>query len=185
MSETTRASPTSLDPPHCALHSLGNSLFSPSSVMAAHKITSKKSDLKPITIGPLSLDESDTDQDESEDDEEGLERLMNALGEDGLDEYDLAQLRMLTGSAAGEESDEEEGHDGDGEEDDVEAASASEDEEQVEEEEKSGEKDEIALDDEDVGSVDEDVIPRRKVEVDNKVASSFLLFHLQANLIYG
>jgi rRNA-processing protein EBP2 len=137
--------------------------------------TSKKSDLKPKGNSKLTM--SDTDQNESEDDEnsgvdeEGLEKLMNALGEDGLDEYDLAQLRMLTGSAAGEESDEEEGGDGDGEEDDVEAASASE-----EEEEKSGEEDEIALDDEDVGSVDEDVIPRRKVEVDNKVASPFHSF---------
>jgi hypothetical protein len=136
--------------------------FSPSSVMAATDLKLKrKSKLRP----------SPTDQDESEDDEnsgvdeEGLEKLMNALGEDGLDEYDLAQLRMLTGPAAGEESDEEEGHDSDGEEDDV---SASE-----EEEEKSGEEDEIALDDEDVGSVDQDVIPRRKVEVDNKVASPY------------
>jgi rRNA-processing protein EBP2 len=139
--------------------------FSPSSVMAASDLKTKRKKSKLITIS--------TDQDESEDDEnsgvdeEGLEKLMNALGEDGLDEYDLAQLRMLTGSAAGEERDEEE-HDSDGEEDDVEAASASE-----EEEEKSGEEDEIALDDEDVGSVDQDVIPRRKVEVDNKVASPY------------
>jgi rRNA-processing protein EBP2 len=138
--------------------------FSPSSVMAQSDLKLKrKSKLRP----------SPTDQDESEDDEnsgvdeEGLEKLMSALGEDGLDEYDLAQLRMLTGPAAGEESDEEEGHDSDGEEDDVEAASASE------EEEKSGEEGEIALDDEDVGSVDQDVIPRRKVEVDNKVASPY------------
>jgi len=38
-----------------------------------------------------------------------LEKLMNALGEDGLDEFDLAQLRSVSGPPADEEgSDEEE-----------------------------------------------------------------------------
>ncbi|KAI0248600.1 eukaryotic rRNA processing protein EBP2-domain-containing protein [Lactifluus subvellereus] len=87
---------------------------------------------------------------------------MNALGEDGLDEFDQAQLRMLTGSAAGEEeSGEEEEGSSDGEENDA---------EQVEEEGGSREGEEIALDDEDIDSVDQDAIPQRKIEVDNKIA---------------
>jgi hypothetical protein len=152
--------------------------------MAGQKVTSKKSHFKP-TPGKLketskitmevaeqsAPDESDASEDDENSgvDKEGLEKLMNALGEDGLDEFDLAQLRTLTGSAAGEEeSDEEEEPSSDGEEDNAEATSASEDGGQVEEEGKSSE---IALDDEDVGSIDEDVIPRRKVEVDNKVSS--------------
>lgn len=35
--------------------------------------------------------------------------------------------------------------------------------------EESGEDEEIALDDDDVESVDQDVVPKRKVQVDNKV----------------
>src|SRR6267154_521614 len=81
---------------------------------------------------------TDDDDENSGVDDEGLEKLLKALGEDGLDKFDLAQLHMLSGAAAGDESEDEESE-------------------------------EIALDDDDVDSVDQDAIPRRKVQVDNKV----------------
>ncbi|KAI0260674.1 eukaryotic rRNA processing protein EBP2-domain-containing protein [Gloeopeniophorella convolvens] len=120
-------------------------------------------------------EESASDDDDNENggiNEEGIEKLVKALGEDGLDDFDRVQLRALAGSASGEDSDEEEDGASDPE-DAAEAESGSGGEEQGEEgEEASEEEDEedIALDDEDVGSIDEDAIPRRKVEIDNKVA---------------
>ena len=101
---------------------------------------------------------SESDQDSGVD-EEGLENLVRALGEDGLDEFGLAQLRMLAGSPVDEEESDEE-------EEDADPTTQSEDEEQAGEEEAD---EEIALDDEDVDSVDEDAIPRRKIQVDNEV----------------
>ncbi|KAI9508749.1 eukaryotic rRNA processing [Russula earlei] len=95
---------------------------------------------------------------------------MRALGDDGLDEFDLAQLHMLTGDAVDEEGSGEDEEEEDGVEENADGDSASEDEEQVEEEEASEAGDEIALDDEDVDSVDQDAIPQRKVQVDNKIA---------------
>jgi len=126
---------------------------------------------------PVPADKSDTGEDvdktdEEEDsgvDEEGLEKLMTALGEDGLDEFDLAQLRMLSGTAVDEEGsseDEEEPS----EEDDADGENPSEEVELMEGDEVSEADEEIALDDEDVESVDQDAIPRRKVQVDNKIA---------------
>ncbi len=102
---------------------------------------------------------SESDQDSGVD-EEGLENLVRALGEDGLDEFGLAQLRMLAGSPVEEEESDEE------DDDDADPTTQSEDEEQAGEEEAD---EEIALDDEDVDSVDEDAIPRRKIQVDNEV----------------
>ena len=167
--------------------------------MARQKTTSKKSasrprdedlkgdtNLKLVQPAPShepdanGFDESRDDDDEEDEDSgvdnEGLEKLMNALGEDGLSEFDLAQLRMLSGSAAGEEgSDGEEEGSSDGEEDGA-------DTESQEGAEEAGE--EIALDDEDVDSVDQDAIPRRRVQVDNKVRH-FPLFTCQIILFYG
>ncbi|KAI9465387.1 eukaryotic rRNA processing [Lactarius psammicola] len=90
-----------------------------------------------------------------------MEKLMEALGEDGLNEFDLAQLHTLAGTAA---SDEE----GDGE--DEGSSDETEDGEQCKEEGGSSGGEEIALDDEDVDSVDEDAVPRRKIGTDNKIA---------------
>jgi rRNA-processing protein EBP2 len=157
--------------------------------MARQQITSKKSVSRPRDevvksdrnpAPPPESDASEADESTDDDDEnsgvddEGLEKLVKALGEDGLDEFDLAQLRMLSGAAAGEEA-----------EDDANAESVPEDEEPgdgEEEEEEEGE--EIALDDDDVDSVDQDAIPRRKVQVDNKVCL-FSLFTCQLGLFYG
>ncbi len=116
------------------------------------------------------------DDEDSDVDDEGLEKLVSALGEDGLDEFDLAQLRMLSGAAADwKASDEEEGS-GDSEEEPG-AESGPEDGEPGDREEVE-EGEEMALDGDDVDSVDQDAIPRRKVQVDNKVRP-FPLFHCQ------
>jgi rRNA-processing protein EBP2 len=121
--------------------------------------------------------ESGTSGTEDDDDnEEGLEKLMKALGEDGLNEFDLAQLHTLTGAAA---SDEEDGGEDDGSSDEMDDGEQGGDEE---DEDVSSSVEEIALDDEDVDSVDEDAVPRRKIAIDNKVRCSlsftrnFILF---------
>ena len=143
-----------------------------------------KSDRKPAP--PPESDASKADQSTDDDDEnsgvddEGLEKLMKALGEDGLDEFDLAQLRMLSGPAAGEEADDDT---------DAESVPGGEepgDGEQEQEQEQllQEEGEEIALDDDDVDSVDQDAIPRRKVQVDNKVCL-FTFFTSQLGLFYG
>ena len=123
----------------------------------------------PKLVEPPPTDNSDTSESGSDEgsgvDEEGLEKLVRALGEDGLDEFDLTQLRMLACPPVGEEED--------GKEEDEEDADDNADSTTGSEEDKQADGDEaeegIALDDEDVGSVDEDAIPRRKIEVDNKV----------------
>ena len=104
--------------------------------------------------------QSESDTSETEDNnEEGLEKLMKALGEDGLNDFDLAQLQTLTGTAASDE-----------EADDGEDEGSSK--ETGDEEQGSSGGEEIALDDEDVDSVDEDAVPRRKIAMDNKVRHS-------------
>ena len=115
---------------------------------------------------------SESDEDSGVD-EEGLKNLVRALGEDGLDEFDLTQLRMLTGSLVDEEES--------GEDDNADETTESEDVEQAVGEEAEEEEEGVALDDEDVDSVDQDAIPRRKVEVDNKVCP-FPLPRLLAHL---
>ncbi|KAF8230045.1 eukaryotic rRNA processing [Tricholoma matsutake] len=116
-----------------------------------------------------------------------MEMLMKALGDDGLDEFDKAQLDL----ALGGEGDWETDHKGDGDdeasEEDVEGGLSSgekmddthgEDQETDDEEgeklrpvdgnvEQRDEQD-IALDD--VESVDDDAVPRQKIEIDNEVA---------------
>ena len=110
--------------------------------------------------------ESGTSGTEDDDNEEGLEKLMKALGEDGLNEFDLAQLRTLTGAAA---SDEEGGEEDDRNSDEMDNEEQGGDEE---DEDASSDGEEIALDDEDIDSVDEDAVPRRKIAIDNKVRCS-------------
>lgn len=103
----------------------------------------------------------DADSDDSEMDEVGMARLINALGEEGLNEYDQAQLLAL-------ERDGNFSEDGD-------EASESEAEGADEQENISGQvleedspEDLVALDE--VDSVDEDAVPRQKIEIDNKVS---------------
>ena len=178
----------SLRPESC--HSLKGKFPIFSLLMARQHITLKKSvsrprdgvvksDRKPAPPPESDASEAgestDDDDENSGVDDEGLKKLVKALGEDVLDEFDLAQLRMLSGVAAAEDAE------------DANAESVPEDEEpgdgeEVEEEEKV-EEEEIALDDGDVDSVDQDAIPRRKVQVDNKVCL-FSLFNFQLGLVY-
>jgi rRNA-processing protein EBP2 len=203
-SETTRASgrlTSGVQLKPCQLPK-GEIPFS-TSLMARQKITIKKSVSQPsgedkgdtnsklVQLAPShELDANEFDESHDDDDkdsgvdDEGLEKLMDALGEDGLNEFDLAQLRTLSGPVAGEEGsdDEEEGSDGEEGGEDSESAPQEEEPGEVEEVEEASEG--IALDDDDVDSVDQDAIPRRKVQVDNKVRR-FDLFTCQLILFYG
>ena len=133
-------------------------------------------------------------EDEDGVDEEGMARLMKALGEDGLDELGKAQLRALDGA---DEAESENGHDSEveraseldaekadeelggedeseDEEDIVEATATLFDESTEDGEEEDGD---IAVEPHDIpmdeaSSVDEDAIPRQKIEIDNKVRFS-------------
>ena len=114
------------------------------------------------------------DSDEEDVDEEGMEKLMKALGEDGLDDFAQEQLRALAGSED-EESEDEEGEEGAGsgeEQDDGE----DEDEDEDAGTAKAGSSEDVVipvdeLSDEDM--LDEDAQPRQKVEIDNKVRGSY------------
>lgn len=136
-------------------------------------------------------DEEDEESDDAGVDEEGMNRLMQALGDDALDEFDQAQLQALEGDEEDEEEDEDWETDGGGEE----ASESGEENSEVEDDEESlsdvdegdetfitaeevseeeeVEPEDIPLDDVDE-SVDEDAVPRQKVEIDNKVRTIFL-----------
>jgi hypothetical protein len=97
-------------------------------------------------------------------DEAGMKRLMELLGDDALDEFDAARLDALTGAESGDEevSDaiaRDKVDDLSGSE---EAALSDDDSESEGEDEED-----MALDD--VSSVDEDIVPKQKVVIDNKV----------------
>ncbi|KII86944.1 hypothetical protein PLICRDRAFT_114220 [Plicaturopsis crispa FD-325 SS-3] len=109
-----------------------------------------------------------------------MSRLMNALGDDGLDEYEQAQLQILGGDEdeewdtedEGDESEDgengSEGEEGSGHELDGQSDAASSNGTDAEDEIEEDPEEDIALDD--VDSVDEDAVPRQKIEIDNKVA---------------
>jgi rRNA-processing protein EBP2 len=127
-------------------------------------------------------------------DEKGMRRLMELLGDDALDELGAAQLDALKdanevsgGSFASEEQPRSEGQDGElaSEDEDSEGSDAtssnndtddSDGEESTEdgkmaspENEADEDEEEIALDDRDDISIDEDAVPKQKVLIDNKV----------------
>ena len=157
----------------------------------------KKKSSGQSTTTPQNNNEKD-DGVESDDgiDQEGMERLMKALGEDGLDDYDRAHLIALHGTSDEEEDDDEaqeqdaESHSEEEEsvdevEDEDEAKSESEiDEEDAEEAgqspaEKNTEEEDVDVDVDvddgvaldEVESVDEDAVPRQKVEINNTVSA--------------
>ncbi|KAJ7701372.1 eukaryotic rRNA processing protein EBP2-domain-containing protein [Mycena rosella] len=107
-----------------------------------------------------------------------MERLMKALGDDGLDEFEQMQLHVTLGGEGEGDDDDDDSSDGeftpdknadeasDGEGSDSEDGEGGED---VEDWEDADEGDEdVALDD--VESVDDDAVPRQKIEIDNEVA---------------
>jgi len=132
-------------------------------------------------------DESESDEEEDGVDEVGLENLIKALGDDGLNEYDQVHLVSLAGD---EEADEgsEEGEDAE-EDDELGGVPVSEqdgkevpegDEEaeegcsgpgsEAEEGESSGDEDGLALDELEDVELHPDAVPRRSLKVtDNKV----------------
>ncbi|KAJ7921940.1 eukaryotic rRNA processing protein EBP2-domain-containing protein [Mycena leptocephala] len=130
-------------------------------------------------------DDANSDEDSDDDgvDEAGMERLMKALGDDGLDEFETMQLHLTLGGGEGDEEGEDDDDEDTSDEEftlDKNAEEASdgegsdsedgEDEEEFEDEEGEGEdgEEDVALDD--VESVDEDAVPRQKIEIDNTVA---------------
>jgi rRNA-processing protein EBP2 len=129
------------------------------------------------TISEPSEHEEDSGSDDRID-EEGMTKLMQALGEDGLDKLGIAHLRALGGSDGGGEtleSDDEGGESDDMESvgvEELEGESASEEQDSERPECESGDEENdpgVAL--EDVESADEDAVPQQKIEIDNKVSS--------------
>lgn len=146
---------------------------------------------------PASSDSEEYDSDNGGVDEKGMERLMSALGDDGLDEFDRAQLGLVAGSDSededndvvgpevgeeddGEDSEEDVGDEEEGEQDAddsdegmAEATGGSHDQEEEEDvgDVDDDEDEEIALDELDGGELDEDVVPKQKVEIDDTVSS--------------
>lgn len=113
-------------------------------------------------------EEGSGDENESSEDEdvdaEGIERLVKALGEDGLDDFDRASLAALTDdNEESRSAEEEEIAEGDDEEEREQQTEAQEEHSEAADKEE----DVIALDE--VDEVDDDVVPRQKIEIDNKV----------------
>ncbi|CBQ69763.1 related to EBP2-required for pre-rRNA processing and ribosomal subunit assembly [Sporisorium reilianum SRZ2] len=120
---------------------------SPSKVPASHakltrKPTSALATAEPIVAEYSEEEEEDDDDDDEEEDleegqdvsEKGMQRLMAALGEDGLDEVDMAALDELAGNEEDEEDEEEDEDEemealaeDDDEDDDAEAAAEQQD----------------------------------------------------------
>ncbi|KAG7088036.1 hypothetical protein E1B28_012071 [Marasmius oreades] len=121
-----------------------------------------------VEVAPPAIEEDSDSNSDSEYggvDEEGMERLMKALGEDGLNEFDHAMLR------GSEDGSEEEGEDNEEVEDEGELSDESDDDEDGEEGE-DGEEDEeqfVAVDEEDV-ELEPDAVPEQKLEIDNETA---------------
>jgi rRNA-processing protein EBP2 len=141
-----------------------------------------------------SSDDDDDDDDDDGVDEAGMNRLMELLGDDGLDEFGAAQLKALADSgidddeneagedeasedgdessasqsgASNQDEEEEEDHDEDKEISDSEHESRDNDEEHAEQNEDEEEEEVMALDD--ASSVDEDAVPRQKIVINNTV----------------
>ena len=138
------------------------------------------------------VEEISDEEEESDVDEEGMKKLMKMLGENDLDDIAKMQLGVLENSE--DEEDDDDDGDGDGlentgagkdedadsEDEDVENMNEEEensdgntDEDGGEEDEDEDEDDEVALDD--IDSVDEDAVPRQKLQIDNKVFRVMLI----------
>ena len=114
-------------------------------------------------------DHGDSQEEEDEDDgvdDEGMEKLMMALGDD-LDDVGRVQLEVLNGAEDGFSESEESGS-GDEEEEE------SQDEGGEKGGDEDGEEGEVEL--EDIESVDEDAVPRQKIVTNNKVRLTFLIY---------
>ncbi|KAK0203015.1 eukaryotic rRNA processing protein EBP2-domain-containing protein [Desarmillaria ectypa] len=105
-----------------------------------------------------------------------MERLMKALGDEGLDEFDQAQLGALGGDKESYSQSEDENGSDEEDAEGIDAVNDSEEEEEQEqvaneddaEEDEGDVEEEVAL--EDIEDVDDDVVPRQKIEIDNQAA---------------
>ncbi|GAW01069.1 Ebp2-domain-containing protein [Lentinula edodes] len=124
----------------------------------------------------LETDESEGSEDDGGIDDEGIERLMKALGDDGLDEFEQAQLEAALGDPE-DESEEEDGEDANTEEEN------SDQDEEVEEVEndgtEGGEEDDQFIQLEDVEAIVDDAVPFQKVEINNEIALARIRESLQ------
>lgn len=149
--------------------------------------------LKPQPLPTSEDKESDDGSDDDTDgiDEKGMKRLMELLGDDALDELGAAQLDALKAanevsedSFASEDSRPSRDEEPASEEEDLEGSEGTSSsgggdgddaEEPTEEgkiaslENEAEDDEEIALDDRDDISIDEDAVPKQKVIIDNKV----------------
>lgn len=143
------------------------------------------------------LDDDVSDQDSEDDEfdgvtEEGMKKLMNLLGEDGLNEYDIDVLSSVAGEGDEEEDDDEEELEygsGDGSQEFEDEDDEEEDDEDADDtiiakapttaEIEPQTADDLALDElESNLSVDEDAVPARKVTINNRVSSFSLRWRL-------
>ncbi|KAH7876078.1 eukaryotic rRNA processing protein EBP2-domain-containing protein [Lentinula edodes] len=124
----------------------------------------------------LETDESEGSEDDGGIDDEGIERLMKALGDDGLDEFEQAQLEAALGDPE-DESEEEDGEDANTEEEN------SDQDEEVEKVEndgtEGGEEDDQFIQLEDVEAIVDDAVPFQKVEINNEIALARIRESLQ------
>lgn len=143
--------------------------------------TNKRSQIKEApSVVEKKEDEIDAETDESEGseddggiDDEGIERLMKALGDDGLDEFEQAQLEAALGDPE-DESEEEDGEDANTEEEN------SDQDEEVEIHDTEGEEeDEQFIQLEDVEAIVDDAVPFQKVEINNEIALARIRESLQ------
>ncbi|KIY51553.1 Ebp2-domain-containing protein [Fistulina hepatica ATCC 64428] len=143
----------------------------------------------------LSKDGEDSDEEEDSDDdgvdEEGMTRLMQALGEDCLDDFDRSHLALLLGDHEDDEDDSDEDEDKEGgietggndeavDEDEMESTMSGSDATDVDADRDEGYQDrgEVGAHDEDnaaialdeVDEVDEDAVPRQKIQINDTVA---------------
>lgn len=149
-------------------------------------------------------------------DEKGMKHLLDLLGDDGLDEFGAAQLDALSGtngaeaessaSGSGSESvsDDEDGADALSVDEETVSDEENEDEDELEDDDAgsngaedederlgSAANEEIALDEEDDVSVDEDAVPKQKVVINNKVSadriymSNLVRFHFNKQNEYA
>lgn len=165
------------------------------SIPESKPVKTRKPRPPPKSVEVPSSDDEEDSEDENESDEEdgvdeiGFEKLIKALGDDGLNEYDQAHLVSLAGD---EEHDEESGEGEDVEDEELgEVSSSGEDGEEVPEEDDGageggpgssseaeeggsfGNEDVLALDELEDVELHPDAVPRRGVKViDNKVRAA-------------
>ncbi|KAF7301135.1 hypothetical protein MIND_00677900 [Mycena indigotica] len=142
---------------------------------------SSKASVRQEEAAQDSVAEDSSSDDGSEDnggvDEEGMERLMKALGEDGLDDFERMQLHVTLGGDESGSSEDEDFAPNDGSVSNEESGSEEGDSDLEEEQESGEQSDQESQEDEDVPldeveSIDADAVPRQKIEIDNTAAMS-------------